>query len=133
MRSSCKAYRLAIRFSLGHAQDPHAPQLNLRWERSLKDFPLKVPGSSRGLFKGANFAFFSEKVPGSTKSAWEPGSQVPHFIDICALGCPLSKLLVSCLWGQTSMYSGNCGFLKRRRFSIIINALSLDLVLDLVC
>ena len=49
---------------------------------SLKDFPLKVPGSSRGLFKGANFAFFSEKVPGSTKSAWEPGSQVPHFNDI---------------------------------------------------
>ena len=28
------------------------------------------------------FALFSEKVPASTKSAWEPGSQVPRFIDI---------------------------------------------------
>ena len=55
---------------------------------NLKDFTVKVPGSQANCtlqpcLRELVFALFSGKVPGSTQSAWEPGSQVPLFIDVC--------------------------------------------------
>ena len=51
---------------------------------NLKDFTLKVPGSQadctlQPCLRELVFALFSGKVPGSTQSAWEPGSQIPRY------------------------------------------------------
>ena len=65
---------------------------------SLRDFLFKVPNSSlQACWRGLFFAFFSEKVPESTQSAWEPGSQVPHFIDICFSAPLLLTFFISLL------------------------------------